>query len=365
MTASTAMELAEHAAQSIVLYDLQGLLTYANPASQSAYGEDESGLLGRHFSTLLAEDNGAAAIWTAILSDGSWSGMLRRGLPDGRQTLADVRLILRRDAAGRPVDVAEYGMPAALSQKGMPQMDERLRLLKAELCEAARHSALGEVSASIAHEVKQPLSAILMNAQTCLRYLDKPNVDLGKVRQLTTRIVDSAQRAGSIVGGRHDLLGRRRPTQTSLSLNDVVRDGTLLLRDETAAKAVRVSLSLDPRLPDIVGDRVQLQQIIVNLIVNGLEAMSATLGRRAIFLTTSFHQNKGVLLSVRDTGHGIDESHLDRIFESFFSTKDGGLGLGLAICRSIAAAHGGSITAENHPDGGAAFHLSLPAVTAA
>jgi PAS domain S-box-containing protein len=359
------MELAEHAAESIVLYDLQGRRTYANPSSRSAYGWDETSLIDLHFCDLLPEEDGAASIWAKALSEGSWSGVVRRRLPGGRQTLADVRLILRRDAAGRPVDVAEYGMPATLAERGMPQMDERLRLLKAELCEAARHSALGAVSASIAHEVKQPLSAILMNAQTCLRYLDKPNVDLGKVRQLTTRIVDSAQRTGSIVGGRHDLLGRRRTIQTSLSLNDIVRDCPLLLQDETAAKAVRVSISLDPRLPEIVGDRVQLQQIIVNLIVNGIEAMSATVGRRAIFLTTSFHQSKGVLLSVRDTGHGIDESHLDRIFENFFSTKDGGLGLGLAICRSIAAAHGGSITAENHPDGGAAFHLSLPAATAA
>lgn len=276
-------------------------------------------------------------------------------------TLIDVLLLVTFPVRGERLDTTIIMM---IDNSARLQAEASLRQLEADLSHAARLSTLGELGTSIAHEVKQPLSAILMNAQTSLRYLSRPVVDLGKVSQLTTRVVDSAQRASAIIARIQDMAGKREPTRTSLSLNDVVRDCLLFIRHESSDKAVQVHAFLDPRLPDIVGDRVQLQQIIVNLIVNGIQAMSAVdCTGREITVTTSLHPHDGVVLTVRDTGCGIEESQLDRIFESFFSTKDAGLGIGLAICRSIAAAHGGRISASNHPDGGAEFRLSLPVRT--
>ena len=241
------------------------------------------------------------------------------------------------------------------------EAEAKLRKIEADFSHAARLSTLGEMTTSIAHEIKQPLSAILMNAQTSLRYLRRAEPNLGKVDILTSRVVESAQRAGDIIGRIQDMAGKREATSTLLDFNEVVRQCVVFLRHESEDKGVVITTKLQPDLPSVRGDRIQLQQVIVNLIVNSIQAMkTAPQVQREIYLETQLDDNARVLFSIRDTGTGIPVDHLDQIFDGFFTTKEGGLGIGLAICQSIIKAHGGEIAASNRPEGGAMFGFSIP-----
>ncbi|MEK1888982.1 MAG: ATP-binding protein [Phyllobacterium sp.] len=244
------------------------------------------------------------------------------------------------------------------------EAEAKLRKIEADFSHAARLSTLGEMTTSIAHEIKQPLSAILMNAQTSLRYLRKAEPNLEKVEQLTSRIVESAQRANDIVVRIQDMAGKRAPANSSLEFNDVVQQCLAFLHHESDDKHVTIKAALQPNLPAIRGDRIQLQQVIVNLIVNSIQAMkSAPETQREIHIETSLDQSNHVSFSIRDTGIGIPIEHMEQIFDGFFTTKEGGLGIGLAICQSIINTHGGNITAANHPDGGALFRFSIPTIS--
>jgi two-component system sensor kinase FixL len=246
------------------------------------------------------------------------------------------------------------------------EAEARLRKIEADFSHAARLSTLGEMTTSIAHEIKQPLAAILMNAQTSLRYLRKAEPNLEKAEQLTSRIVESAQRASDIIGRIQDMAGKRAPTNALFEFNDVVQQCLVFLSHEAEDKNVVIKARLEPNLPSIRGDRVQVQQIIVNLIVNSIQAMKTTpQTRREIYLETSLNENGHVAFSIRDTGTGIPIDHMEHIFDGFFTTKEGGLGIGLAICQSIVKAHGGTIAAANHLDGGAVFRFSIPTESAA
>ncbi len=278
-----------------------------------------------------------------------------------------------RTLDGRPIDVlfslafAGQGELAGASLNGMLDISDRieaetrLRQVTADFSHAARISTLGELTTSIAHEIKQPLSAILTNAQTSLRWLDKDEPNLDKVVQLTTRIVESAQRASDIIGRIQDMAGKRQSERSLIDLNAMIRDCLAFLRHECEAKGVRVQLQLAAHLPAVQGDRVQLQQVVVNLVVNAIQAMEAAGGTpRTITVSTASGTDDSLHLRVSDSGPGIPEADMPRLFESFFSTKEAGMGIGLAICRSIIAAHGGTISAANAQAGGAVFEVMLP-----
>jgi len=229
------------------------------------------------------------------------------------------------------------------------EAEAQLRQVTADFTHAARLSTLGELTTSIAHEIKQPLSAILTNAQTSLRWLGKEPPNLDKAIQLTSRIVESAQRASDIIGRIQDMAGKRPPAHRELDLNDLVRECLLFLRHECEDKGVQVVLHLEPGLPRLLGDRVQIQQIVVNLMVNAIQAMAVmALGHRAITMVT-ITTGSNVVLTVRDSGPGIEGAHLAQVFDGFFSTKESGMGIELAICQSIITSHGGSIGAANAP----------------
>jgi C4-dicarboxylate-specific signal transduction histidine kinase len=246
------------------------------------------------------------------------------------------------------------------------EAEARLRKIEADFSHAARLSTLGVMTTSIAHEIKQPLAAILMNAQTSLRYLRKAEPNLEKADQLTSRIVESAQRASDIIGRIQDMAGKRAPTNALLEFNDVIEQCLVFLRHESEDKNVVIKARLHPNLPLIRGDRIQLQQVIVNLIVNSIQAMRETpQTQREIHIETSLSEIGQIAFSIRDTGTGIPIDYLAHIFDGFFTTKEGGLGIGLAICQSIVKAHGGTITAANHPEGGALLRFSIPTESAA
>jgi PAS domain S-box-containing protein len=241
--------------------------------------------------------------------------------------------------------------------------EERLQQVQADFAHAARLSVLGELAASIAHEVNQPLAAVMTNGETGLRWLDRPEPNVPKARELMQRVLNDASRAADIIARIRAMATRRAPQQTALALRDVIAESMLFLRHELQSKGVSVSLELTPALPQVTGDRTQLNQVIVNLVINAVQAMvQSGTARRSISIRTMLSDPETVCCVVEDSGPGIDPTHLTRLFESFFTTKDTGMGMGLSICRSIIEAHDGHIEADNMSAlGGARFSFALPA----
>jgi C4-dicarboxylate-specific signal transduction histidine kinase len=219
------------------------------------------------------------------------------------------------------------------------------------------------LTASIAHEVNQPLAAIITNGETGLRWLARPEPDVEKARELTRQVVADARRASEIIGRVRAMVTRRIPEPTLLSLGDIVAESMVFLRHEFQSQSVSVSLDLAPELPRVVGDRTQLQQVVVNLAINAVQAMAQSEAvRRSICIRTILSLPESVCCIVEDSGPGIDPTHLPRLFDGFFTTKDTGMGMGLPISRSIVEAHDGHIRADNDSAlGGARFSFSLPA----
>lgn len=286
---------------------------------------------------------------------------------DGERSYTEVMKLRTFDGRLRDVELTvTYPTPPERLDVSMLSLDDitdrlrteaQLRQLQADYSRAARISTLGELATSIAHEVNQPLAAIVTNAETSLRWLARDEPNLAKVMQLTGRIAESARQASDIVKRVRAMAAPRAPEREPLDLNVVVFEALAFVRHELESRAIDVSVRLGSSLPSLLGDRVQLQQVIVNLILNAVQAVG-TRGR--IDLCTALDPAGGVAFAIHDSGPGIAPEHLDRIFSSFFTTKDEGMGIGLAICQSIITAHGGAIGAANHPEGGARFRFVLP-----
>ncbi len=273
---------------------------------------------------------------------------------DGR--LIDILLLCTFPVSGERLDTS---IIMAIDINARVQAEAKLRQVESDFTHAARLSTLGELTASIAHEIKQPLSAILMNAQTSLRYLSRDEPNIEKACLLISRVIENSQRANDIIGRIREMAGKHLPTREEISLNDIVNDCLLFLRHETDDHAVNIQATLERDLPIVLGDKVQLQQIVVNLIVNSLQAMKE--GPRNITISTYFDEIDGVAFSIQDSGGGLAEDHIGQIFDGFFTTKSDGIGIGLAICQSIVRAHGGEITASNAAERGALFRFTIPA----
>lgn len=247
---------------------------------------------------------------------------------------------------------------------GVIDISERVRAqamlsqVQADFAHAARVSMLGELTASIAHEVNQPLAAIATNGEAGLRWLARPEPDVVEVRELTKRVVSDARRAADIISRIRAMAARRTPEHAALSIDDVVREALAFLRHEAQSRGVTLAHHPLGSAPKVLADRTQLQQVVVNLAVNAMQAMAQSPERRLVFRTVA--EAGAVVCAIEDSGPGIAADHFNRLFESFFSTKDGGMGMGLPICRSIIEAHGGRISAANSVAGGARFAFTLP-----
>jgi C4-dicarboxylate-specific signal transduction histidine kinase len=196
--------------------------------------------------------------------------------------------------------------------------------------------------------------------------MSRDDVTLAKVSQLTTRIISSARRASDIIQRIRGMAQRREPERSELDLHDVVDEALHFVRHEIESRTINLSVRGFPARPKVLGDRIQLQQVIVNLLVNSIQAIAqADPAERRIFIAADSADAGTLTISIRDSGSGIAPEDFGRLFESFFTTKKEGMGIGLAVCQSIIAAHGGSIEASNHPDGGACFRFSLPATAPA
>jgi PAS domain S-box-containing protein len=241
--------------------------------------------------------------------------------------------------------------------------EEALAKLRSELAHVARITSLGVLTASIAHEINNPLAAIIANGETGLRWLARPEPNLGKARDLTALVVADARRASDIIDRIRAMAAQRVPKSTLLSLGEIVEESMIFLRHEFQSKRISVSLDLAPALPQVVGDRTQIQQVIVNLALNAAQALAQSEAeRRSISVRTMLSDLQTVGCTIEDSGPGIDPVHLPRLFDSFFTTKDSGMGMGLPISRSIVDAHGGQIRADNDSAlGGARFSFELPA----
>jgi two-component system, LuxR family, sensor kinase FixL len=229
-----------------------------------------------------------------------------------------------------------------------------------ELAHLSRVTMLGELSGSLAHELNQPLTAILSNAQAAQRFLAHDDVDLDEVRAILQDIVNDDKRAGEIIRGLRLLLKKGEMQSQPLDLNDVVRDVLKLMRSDMLNGGIIVSTELAPGSPMVNGDQVQLQQVLLNLVVNAGEAMAGVAAtERRLIVRTALAEGEGIRVSIADQGHGIALENLERMFEPFFTTKAHGLGLGLAVCRSIIIAHGGRLWATRNAGRGASFHFAL------
>ena len=220
---------------------------------------------------------------------------------------------------------------------------------------------LGELSGSLAHELNQPLTAILSNAQAAQRFLaqDPPRVE--KLAEILADIVKSDHRAGAVIQRLRSLLRKEDSQRHRLDINEVVEDSMRLMRSDLLSRHVVASTELAKALPSVSGDRNQLQQVLLNFVINACDAMDGVQADRRLLVRTQPAAQGNVEVSVIDRGAGIPEGDIERIFEPFMTTKATGMGLGLAICRSIVEAHGGRLWATNNPGGGATLHCELPA----
>jgi C4-dicarboxylate-specific signal transduction histidine kinase len=224
---------------------------------------------------------------------------------------------------------------------------------------------MGQLTASIAHEVNQPIAAAVINAQAALRWLRTQPPDLEEAHEALCRVIDSGKRAGDVIGRIRAVVAKAPPRTSRFDLNEAVSDVIDLTRNEAQKHRVSVQTRLATDLPSVAGDRVRLQQVILNLIMNAIEAMTgADDAARELRLSTETDASGGVLLAVRDSGPGLDPTSEARLFEAFYTTKPEGMGMGLAICRSIVEEHGGRLWASANEPRGAVFQLTLPAEAA-
>jgi len=212
----------------------------------------------------------------------------------------------------------------------------------------------------LAHELNQPLTAILSNAQAALRFMKQESPDLEEVRESLVHIVENDKRAGEVIRRLRAMLRKERVPYNRLDINDVVQDGMRLVASDMLNRNVAVALALAPDLPAIDGDRVQLQQVLLNLAINACAAMNHLASGRALTIRTGLAGQSGVQVSVADIGRGIPPADLERIFQPFVTTKSGGMGMGLAICRSVAESHRGKLWATNNEERGATVQFVLP-----
>jgi PAS domain S-box-containing protein len=249
------------------------------------------------------------------------------------------------------------------AEEALREDQDRLRQLESELAHMNRLGMMGELAASLAHEITQPIATARNNASAALNFLDKQPPDLGEVREALDCIVNDADRAGDIIDRIRDHIKKAPPRKDRFDLNEAINEVIALAQSAITKNAISVQTHYTDALLPVQGDRVQLQQVVLNLILNAVDAMSSVEAEpRELVISAEKNQANGVHVAVRDSGPGIDPEHLERVFEAFYTTKQSGVGMGLSICRSIIDAHGGRLWSEANEPRGAVFQFTLPSV---
>lgn len=239
--------------------------------------------------------------------------------------------------------------------------EETLQVTRSELTRVARITTIGELTASIAHEVNQPLAAVVANADACVAWLSREHPDLVEARAAADRATQGATRASEVIARIRSLISKATPEKSRLEINCVIEQTVALAEGQASRNEVVIDCKLSPDVPPVLGDTIQLQQVILNLLMNGIEAMVSVTDRPRILVIRSESQSRGqIRVSVQDSGVGVSADVMGRLFEPFFTTRAKGMGMGLPISRSIIEAHGGRLWAESNGSGGAIFQFTLP-----
>ena len=277
-------------------------------------------------------------------------------MPDGSVKYLHVVAHPLRAGAGERAFVG-----AVMDVTAAKRAEEAVQEAQAALAHVTRMATLGELTAWITHEVNQPLTGIVTNGAACLRWLDKAPPALDEARRSVEDMISDARRASEVIHRIRALSKKTDAEKVPLDINDVIREASRLVQREAITHGASLRLELAPELPSILGDRVQLQQVIINLVINAIQAMASVTDRPRILLIRSQQSEDGhVLVAVRDSGTGIEAKSVDKLFKAFFTTKPSGMGMGLSICRTIIEAHSGQVSAANNSGPGATFQLILP-----
>ena len=336
-----------------------GKITDVNAATEAATGYDRAVLVGTDFSNYFTEPEKARAGYQEVFRVGSVRDYpLELRHRDGHATSVLYNASVYRDESGKVAGV--FAAARDLTERRRAEQEQQV--LREELARFSRIAAAGQLAASLAHELNQPLGAIVCNIQAVQNYLAQGGAYQPEVGEALKDIEADGKRAGAVIYQLRRLYQKTSPTKATLQLNDVLQRTLDLLHSEFVFREVELELGFDPRLPAILGNEVELQQVVLNLVTNAVEAMAAREpGARRLRIRTARVSTGGVQVSVRDSGPGLPEDQLQRLFEPFYTTKPAGMGMGLSIGRSIVEAHNGRLWGENNSDGGATFHFTLPA----
>ncbi|WP_246251893.1 two-component system sensor histidine kinase NtrB [Ancylobacter pratisalsi] len=346
----------------ILVRDTEDTILYWNHGAEELYGWTRGEAVGRTTADLLMTGFpcAMATIRRELLRTGRWEGELSHTCKDGRRVVVMSRWSLQRDERGRPAVTMETN--SNITERR--DVEDALHQARSELTHVTRVATLGELTASIAHEINQPLAAVVTNGAACLRWLGRETPDIDEAKLSVERMISNGRRASEVVARLRTLARSGEPGQLPVEINETIEEMLLLLERELAHHRVALELSLDRKLPIIAGDRVQIQQVTINLALNAMQAMDDVppQGRRLSIVTREQEEEDRhwVVIEIRDRGPGIDAHKLPLLFKPFYSTKPDGMGMGLSISRSIIEAHGGRILAALNETGGMTFSVKLP-----
>ncbi|MCM3869111.1 MAG: ATP-binding protein [Pyrinomonadaceae bacterium] len=344
----------------VFVRDMNDVIRYWNRGAEELYGWKQAEAIGQvtHQLTQTMFPEQLKKINDELLNTGRWEGELEHTRRDGSKVRVASRWSLQRDEQGRPTAILETNNDITERKEA----EDALQKTQAELMHVTRVTTMGELTASIAHEVNQPLAAVVTNGNAGLRWLAIQPPNLLEVRQAVERIINDGNRASAIIGRIRALVKKAPVRKDLVDINDVIHEVIALTGNELQRNRVSLVTQLSDALPLVLGDRIQLQQVILNLIINGVEAMSLLEeGPRELLIKAAKDDSNDLLVAVRDSGIGIQSANLEQLFDAFYTTKTDGMGMGLAICRSIIETHGGRLWATANSPCGAVFQFTLPA----
>jgi PAS domain S-box-containing protein len=344
----------------IFVRDMDDVIAFWNRGAEELYGWSSEEAIGKVTHQLMQTMFPAPLeeINAELLRTDRWEGELVHTKRDGKKATVSSRWSLHRDEQGRPAMILETNNDITERK----QAEQALHQAQAELAHVSRLATIGELTASIAHEVRQPLTAVISNSNAARNWLARQPPELDQARECLRRIVRDCNRAEEVLTRVRSLVKKSPLVKARLDLNEAIQEVLAIVGPEARRYAVLVRRELAAGLPPVQGDRVQLQQVILNLVVNGIQAMHEIVDRpRELRICSRAHEAGAVLIAVQDNGIGLTPEELERVFEAFYTTKPKGMGIGLSISRSIIEAHGGRLWASANQPHGTIFQFTMPA----